>query len=193
MTRQPLTPFQRDALLGVLVLAAVIVVMITFGFVLALHQPVPQTVYVPAPAPPAVVVPPAPPPAPAKLDKDDAEAIDKLINAMPAKQPEVPIVRAPKPLAVSVGARSAAPALEATPCRWHLADNAGQSWEHADKAYLERFVEERNKTIAHTPAVAPKPYFAPSPAAYSTPMRNVAGHPTMQYCPNGTCYTRRRR
>jgi DNA segregation ATPase FtsK/SpoIIIE-like protein len=48
----------------------------------------------------------------------------------------------------TVTAREPSPALTPQPMLWRLADSNGQFWEHADPAWLSRWVAQRNASLA---------------------------------------------
>ena len=62
------------------------------------------------------------------------------------------------------------------PQLWQLADSTGQVWQHADPAYLSRWVAERNARLAQANAVR---YQAPAVNYYQLLWGST--------CPNGAC------
>ena len=80
----------------------------------------------------------------------------------------------PTPTPAPAIAPAPAPAPKPTVTVWRLADARGQAWTHTDRAYLERWVRERNAVLTATDPGLPR-------TSYPPPILYRGG------CPNGRC------
>lgn len=120
----------------------------------------------------------ADPPAPKPSAAPHGTAAHAPAVPPPASAPErhdtAPAGASSRPPAGTAARSEAAPAaLTPHPALWRLADSSGQLWEHADPAYLSRWVAERNRSLA-----APGGREGPGPVA----------PPSSWTCTPGGCY-----